>query len=163
MLLNCGEVTNWGTCVHWEGGRKHHPTRGALGKHPLALSLISSVSKASLSASGEQLALSWSRELAVCNTMLTIFKGWQKRVSWSQSHVAGFQLTGAPNCLGFTFQNFVLFLKLMITKGRLKSHSSSVIFQIRTKNKGFDLDVSSIFFAVFMRVYPQRWESHWVG
>lgn len=56
-VLDCGEVTNQEL-----GGRKHHPARGALGKYPLVLSLISSVSKVSLSVPGEQLGLSWSGE-----------------------------------------------------------------------------------------------------
>lgn len=68
MLLGCVEVTNRGN-VWALGGRKHHPTRGALGNHTLALFLISSVRKASLSVSGEQLALSWNGEhMYVCAT-----------------------------------------------------------------------------------------------
>lgn len=55
--MDCGEVTNQEL-----EGRKHHPAKGALGKYPLALSLISSISKVSLSVPGEQLGLSWSGE-----------------------------------------------------------------------------------------------------
>lgn len=55
--MDCGEVTKQEL-----GGRKHQPARGSLGKYSLALSLISSVSKVSLSVPGEQLGLSWSKE-----------------------------------------------------------------------------------------------------
>lgn len=58
--MDCGEVTNQEL-----GGRKHHPARGALGKYPLALSLISPVSKVSLSVPGEQLGLSGSKDVCV--------------------------------------------------------------------------------------------------
>lgn len=89
-------------------------------------------------------------------------QGMTGTVFWSQSHLAEFQLTGAPDCLGVTYRSFVLFWGLMITKGGLKNHSSSVIFQIRTKVKALLWIFITILFAIFIRVCPQRWEFHWV-
>lgn len=159
MILDCGEVTNQEL-----GGRKHHPAKGALGKYPLALSLISSISKVSLSLPGEQLGLSWSGEhVDVCvQHDAHDIPRMTGTVSWTQSHLAEFQLTGAPNCLGVIYRNFVLFGGLMITKGGLKNHSSSVIFQVRTKVKALLWIFLTILSAVFIRVCPQRWEFHWV-